>query len=69
MELLLLKRKTIIIMFKSIVLIVWCMIKQNIKKENIFYGLFTSLVLCLKDNKMQSIQIPKKGSILILVNF
>ena len=45
------------------------MIKQNIKKENIFYGLFTSSVLCLKDNKMKSIQIPKKGSILILVNF
>ena len=36
MELLLLKRKAIIIMFKSKVLIVWCMIKQNIKKENIF---------------------------------
>ena len=69
MELLLLKRKAIIIMFKSKVLIVWCMIKQNIKKENIFYGLFASLVLCLKDKKMQSIQMPKKGSILILVNF
>ena len=36
MKLLLLKRKAIIIMFKSKVLIVWSMIKQNLKKENIF---------------------------------